>query len=437
MLSNGVIDCGYDSLNRLVYTDDRDYIYNAENVRICNLCAGEDTTYVYNTNCKLSQLLVKTTNGVTTKYVYGLGLIGEEVNNTFKTYHFDNRGSTIAITDMSGNVTDTFAYDTYGKQLSHVGTSDIIFGYNGRDGVVTDSNGLIYMRARYYSPDMRRFINSDLVAGKINNAVTLNRYAYANANPAMNVDPNGLLAVALAAGLLILGAVFIGTSGSSKRDDDDSMVSDEEVEESQPEEHVVYNEHDYKVATESGQNVVLKKPSSSSSDGAMIATNPNKSNSKSNNKSSTSSSDDLEQKYIIAKEKAVEEALDTTIDWSAQKIDKWAGYGDLVMPDKTPPSVYIKGASKVLSGAMLTYDVANTVVDNYREKEPWQETVSDVGIQVAGMGWSTAWGVIGTAVGTLIAPGVGTVLGIALPIVAEYVYRHDIAPSFDDYFSYN
>ena len=53
----------------------------------------------------------------------------------------------------------------------------------------------------------------------------------------------------------------------------------------------------------------------------------------------------------LRSKKAVEEALDTTIDWSAQKIDKWAGYGDLVMPDKTPPSVYIKGASKVLSGS--------------------------------------------------------------------------------------
>ena len=67
---------------------------------------------------------------------------------------------------------------TYGKQISRTGTSDVIFGYNGRDGVVTDKNGLIYMRARYYSPDMRRFINADIIPGKLNNAVTLNRYAY-------------------------------------------------------------------------------------------------------------------------------------------------------------------------------------------------------------------------------------------------------------------
>ena len=183
---------GYDSLNRLIYAGDHDYTYNAENVRIRNLCTDDDTTYVYNINCKLSQLLVKTTNGVTTKYVYGRGLIGEETNNVFKTYHFDSRGSTIAITDMSGTITDTFAYDTYGKCVAHTGTSDVIFGYNGRDGVVTDKNGLIYMRARYYSPEMRRFVNADIIAGEITNAITLNRYAYANGNPVSFVDPLGL-----------------------------------------------------------------------------------------------------------------------------------------------------------------------------------------------------------------------------------------------------
>ncbi len=41
-----------------------------------------------------------------------------------------------------------------------------------------DDTGLIYMRARYYSPVLRRFINADIVAGSIDNAATLNRYAY-------------------------------------------------------------------------------------------------------------------------------------------------------------------------------------------------------------------------------------------------------------------
>ena len=196
MLSNGSsLSCSYDSSNKLITAGGHTYTYNGESVRIRNLCTDEDTTYTYDNNAKLNRLLCKTTNGVTTKYVYGRGLIGEEVGGAFKTYHFDARGSTIAITDASGNITDTFAYDTYGKLISRTGTSNVIFGYNGRDGVVTDKNGLIYMRARYYSPAMKRFINADIIAGSIDNAVTLNRFAYANGNPVSMVDPFGLSSI--------------------------------------------------------------------------------------------------------------------------------------------------------------------------------------------------------------------------------------------------
>ena len=194
MLSNGYINCEFDSGNRLISAGDHTYTYNAEDVRIRNLCSDADTTYTYNTNCRLSQLLQKTTNGIITKYVYGLGLIGEEKYGEFKTYHFDFRGSTVAITDIYGNIIDTFKYDTYGKLISRTGNSFVILGYNGRDGVVTDRNGLLYMRARYYSPEMRRFVNADILHGEISNAVTLNRYAYANGNPVSNVDPFGLSA---------------------------------------------------------------------------------------------------------------------------------------------------------------------------------------------------------------------------------------------------
>ena len=192
LLSNGAMTCTYDSANRLLTSGGHTYTYNAEGVRIRNLCAGEDAAYTYNTNSKLSQLLMKTVGTAVTKYVYGLGLIGEETDGDFKTYHFDSRGSTIAITDEDGNITDTFAYDTYGKMTSRTGTTPVIFGYNGRYGVVTDANGLLYMRARYYSPVMRRFVNADVIPGNISKAVTLNRYAFADANPVLKVDPLGL-----------------------------------------------------------------------------------------------------------------------------------------------------------------------------------------------------------------------------------------------------
>ena len=184
----------FDSRNRLISDGTHTYTYNAENTRIRSVCNNVETHYTYNTNASLSQLLVKRTGGNITKYVYGLGLIGEESQGSFKTYHFDYRGSTVAITDEAGIITDTFAYDTYGKLINRTGETNTPFLYNGRDGVMTEENGLYYMRARYYSPELKRFINADVVSGEIANSPTLNRYAYANGNPISNVDPLGLSA---------------------------------------------------------------------------------------------------------------------------------------------------------------------------------------------------------------------------------------------------
>ena len=166
------------------------FIYDAKNI-----CGDTETEYTYDTTAELSRLLYKVENDSTvTKYIYGIGLIGEVSESGAKIYHFDYRGSTAAITDKDGEITDTFSYDTYGKLENRTGTSAIIFLYNGRDGVVTDSNGLLYMRARYYSPVLKRFVNADIIAGVITDPVTLNRYSYANGNPVSNIDPFGLSA---------------------------------------------------------------------------------------------------------------------------------------------------------------------------------------------------------------------------------------------------
>ncbi|GAC44187.1 Rhs family protein, partial [Paenibacillus popilliae ATCC 14706] len=49
----------------------------------------------------------------------------------------------------------------------HKGSTEQPFLYNGRDGVMTDPNGLYYMRARYYNPEIKRFVNRDIVAGNL------------------------------------------------------------------------------------------------------------------------------------------------------------------------------------------------------------------------------------------------------------------------------
>jgi len=138
----------------------------------------------------LSQVLIKEENGQKIFYVYGLGLIGQEVDGDYTGYHFDFRGSTVALSDSSGQITESFQYSPYGLLLSG-DSSKTPFLFNGKYGVMTDSNNLYYMRARFYSPETKRFINQDILLGNIFEGQTLNRYAFVTGRPISLIDPFG------------------------------------------------------------------------------------------------------------------------------------------------------------------------------------------------------------------------------------------------------
>lgn len=57
-----------------------------------------------------------------------------------------------------------------------------------------EGNGLKYIRARYYSPELGRFITKDPMTGKDGDSQSLNRYVYALNNPVRLVDVSGFSA---------------------------------------------------------------------------------------------------------------------------------------------------------------------------------------------------------------------------------------------------
>ncbi len=85
-----------------------------------------------------------------------------------------------------------FKYEVLSRSSSRGDNTLTHYLYNGRAGVSTDDNGLYYMRKRYYNTDIKRFINSDILTGSIDNSQSLNRYSYVQGNPVSYTDPFGL-----------------------------------------------------------------------------------------------------------------------------------------------------------------------------------------------------------------------------------------------------
>jgi len=126
-----------------------------------------------------------------------MGLLGEETGGKYLSYHFDYRGSTVALTAGEGQVVSRFGYEPYGGLLSHDASIASVtpFLFNGQYGVMTDTNGLYQMRARFYHPELRRFVNQDPVfLGGIAESQSLNRFAFVTGEPVSLVDPWGLTA---------------------------------------------------------------------------------------------------------------------------------------------------------------------------------------------------------------------------------------------------
>ncbi|EIQ00557.1 RHS repeat-associated core domain protein [Opitutaceae bacterium TAV1] len=184
--SNVLTTYQYDGRNRLTTVNGSTYGYDAENSRI----KVNTTTFVVDPHGDgLPRVLESETSGATTVYVYGNGLSYQVTlsDNAVAYYHFDHLGSTVALTNASGAVTDRMEYNAYGGVSYRTGTTGTPFLYVGRLGVQTDTSGLLYMRARYYNPIAMRFINAD----PIGFAGGMNWFAYADGNPLALVDPSG------------------------------------------------------------------------------------------------------------------------------------------------------------------------------------------------------------------------------------------------------
>ncbi|MGG5253603.1 RHS repeat-associated core domain-containing protein [Neobacillus sp. SM06] len=99
--------------------------------------------------------------------------------------------------DANGNIVAQYQYDAWGNIISSTGTMKDANPYRYAGYRYDNETGLYYLMARYYDPNVGRFITRDTFQGFQNDPLSLNQYVYTNNNPVMNIDPTGNFAINL------------------------------------------------------------------------------------------------------------------------------------------------------------------------------------------------------------------------------------------------
>ena len=103
-----------------------------------------------------------------------------------KIYSITNElGSTIMETDKTGKAINSYEYDIFGMPSFRED------GHNYTGYTYDSSTGFMFAQARYYMPEIGRFISEDKWFGQLEIPMTLHKYLYCRNNPIVYVDRNG------------------------------------------------------------------------------------------------------------------------------------------------------------------------------------------------------------------------------------------------------
>ncbi len=165
------------------------FSYEGSGNRLQAVRNGVTTRYIYDMR---GNLLAEAdgNNNITRYYIYGKGLLAMVTPaGQVYCYHYNAVGSTIALTDQNQAMVNKYAYDPFGNVGNQVEAIQQPFKYVGQYGVMTEPNGFYYMKARYYDPQVGRFISEDPIGF---DGGDVNLSTYVGNNPVNKIDPLGL-----------------------------------------------------------------------------------------------------------------------------------------------------------------------------------------------------------------------------------------------------
>jgi RHS repeat-associated protein len=202
---SGGVNAAYDFENHLIQRGAGiSIVYDGDGNRASKTVGGVTTTYLVDdfNPTGYPQVIYEGFSGgsgareLYHTYVYGLERISQNRNffagsqqTQISYYVYDGHGSTRALTDPSGNVTDTYDYDAFGNEIHSTGTTPNEFLFAGEQ---YDSDlHLYYNRARYLNTSTGRFWTMDSFDGDAQSPISLHKYLYAGADTINLRDPSG------------------------------------------------------------------------------------------------------------------------------------------------------------------------------------------------------------------------------------------------------
>jgi len=106
-------------------------------------------------------------------------------------YHPDHLQSSTVLSDGSGGLVQHYEYSAFGNQRYQFKTTPFPVSKRYTGQVLDEETGLYFYGARYYAPELGRFIQADGLITDLSNPQNFNRYTYVLNNPFKHVDPTG------------------------------------------------------------------------------------------------------------------------------------------------------------------------------------------------------------------------------------------------------
>ena len=162
--------------------------YSATGKLAAQTSGGVTTSYVYDDSGDLPQVIAEVrSDGKTILHAYGPAGYVASIDGSLVYPLSDEQGTARAFTDEAGAVIGTAQYDAWGKQVGTTGVTTRI-GYTGE---LTLPSGAVWLRARTYDPNARRFVERDDFPGDGSRPSSLNRFSYVEGDPINQADPTG------------------------------------------------------------------------------------------------------------------------------------------------------------------------------------------------------------------------------------------------------